>query len=375
LKKKGNLLEISHKFIIFIIFYFFLLGCVQQPTIGLNPHQFNYFPQKVIYFFLPGLDFSQIEFAFVDQASQLKGSVYRQFVCQGQSINYNLADLRPRPLSVLLMQITGKINQDASKCEAWTGNTFTLPFKDFDASRGNRFFTLNTSKRSRSEFPVFWVESGVNLENSLLRSNICEGEKWTSSLHYFLLNHQIPLAIDSKFPLSPYQMWGSDQKPSTGFKIETSCQNIKTGNKKCTNSKKEMFQKLALKLSNEKRYAFIWSDFDLYNSIQEKNWKEMYKVLDEYQEILNYVLTTSSSETLVLVTSAASMPILYPPEGNAWKEMSQSNNSSKNWSWLKNNSSLGSPVFAYGASAENFCGIYESSEVYYRLLRGLDNGQ
>jgi hypothetical protein len=352
-------------------------SCVQSPTIGLNPHQFNYAPQKVIYFFLPGLDYSHLEFSFVDQAAQLKGLVYRKFICQGQAINYNLKDLRPLPLSVLLMQMTGKLNQDATQCDAWKGTTFTQAFKEYDGSKDNRFFSLSSNKnRAKGDFPIFWVESGVNLDNSLLRSQSCPGEKWTDSLHYFLLNHRIPIAQDTKFKLEPYQMWGTDQRPALGFKMETSCQEQKTGAKKCINSKKEMFQKLTQKLASDKRYAFVWSDFDLMAAISEKNWKDVYRILDEYQDLLNFAVATASSETLILVTAASSMPLLYPPEGNAWQEMGQNDKASqKKWSWVKNNSSFGSPVFSYGASAENFCGIYESSEVYYRILRGLDNGQ
>ncbi|MDH4467632.1 MAG: hypothetical protein QE271_06195 [Bacteriovoracaceae bacterium] len=358
------------KFLFFFLSLISFFSCVQQPTIGLNTHQFNYFPGRVIYFFLPGLDFSQVEFGFVDDGvknSKNTNNIFRKSVCIGQTINYNLTDLRPSPLSVLLMQLSGKINQDDSKCSAWEGSIFAGPYREFDGSEKNRFFqsSVSSAYKGKKEFPVFWLESGVSDESSLIKSKKCEGEQWTKSIHYFLLNSNADTS-----QLKSYQMWIQNVKPPVGFYRENSCDQ-----KKCSNTKKEIFLKMLQKLASDKRFAIVWVDYDLLNAINRKDWKEVYQKLNEYQELIDTAVNTLPSDTLTIVSAASSMPIVYPAEGNAWKEMDQNKDPKKNWTWIKSHSSLGSPLFSFGAAAENFCGIYESSEVYYRMLRGLEYGQ
>ena len=69
------------------------------------------------------------------------------------------------------------------------------------------------------------------------------------------------------------------------------------------------------------------------------------------------------SDMLLLVTSAKSKGLEFPREGQSWNAFER-----EGVSLGYKNSRLISPVFAVGARAENFCGIYEQPDVFARIF-------
>lgn len=83
----------------------------------------------------------------------------------------------------------------------------------------------------------------------------------------------------------------------------------------------------------------------------------------EIDKILANIKKLKSSGYLILVTGAETMPIEFPKKGKEWSDFESSG---KNIFY--HNSSLLSPVLAKGSMSENFCGIFEESEMLKRVV-------
>lgn len=95
--------------------------------------------------------------------------------------------------------------------------------------------------------------------------------------------------------------------------------------------------------------------------------KEAGEELAQINEILNYFQKYSKkrNDTLVLLTTAHALELDFPKAGKEWSNYTQKSN------YLNvKNSKLISTVFAYGARAENFCGMFDQSEVLTRIFSG-----
>ena len=78
---------------------------------------------------------------------------------------------------------------------------------------------------------------------------------------------------------------------------------------------------------------------------------------------MSWVNTQKRNDVLILITGAESLNIELPKEGKEWAEFERSGKYV-----LYKNSSLMSPVMASGPMAENFCGLFDESEMLKRVL-------
>jgi hypothetical protein len=76
-------------------------------------------------------------------------------------------------------------------------------------------------------------------------------------------------------------------------------------------------------------------------------------------------LTDKSSEYLVLLTTAASKYVDFPSQGKGWYEFEKLSSGAE-----VKRTKLTNLVIASGARAENFCGVYDDSQIFERILSG-----
>jgi hypothetical protein len=112
---------------------------------------------------------------------------------------------------------------------------------------------------------------------------------------------------------------------------------------------------------------FVVRDFKYRQSLLKNNYQQYKDRLLELEKTVGYFLSLAkkNKDMLVLLTSASSRPIIYPRSGRQWQKFE------KNGSFLKQNKSkLINTVLATGARAENFCGVYNQSEIVKRIFSG-----
>jgi hypothetical protein len=107
-------------------------------------------------------------------------------------------------------------------------------------------------------------------------------------------------------------------------------------------------------------------DFSYLRALEKQDFvraKEILLDIDRaYGEALKY---TDSSDYLVLLTTGDSKFVDMPDQGKAWYDYEKDN---KNISAKR--TKLTNLVLASGSRAENFCGMYDDSSVFERILSG-----
>lgn len=106
-------------------------------------------------------------------------------------------------------------------------------------------------------------------------------------------------------------------------------------------------------------------DFSYLRALEQKDFKRAREILYDleraYAAALEY---EKNSDQLVLLTTAESKFVSMPEQGKDWQQIDKQEKKTPARSKLTN------LVLASGARAENFCGIYEDSQVFERILSG-----
>ncbi|MCO4753561.1 MAG: hypothetical protein KC478_03720, partial [Bacteriovoracaceae bacterium] len=118
---------------------------------------------------------------------------------------------------------------------------------------------------------------------------------------------------------------------------------------------------------NSNNYLYIVRNFQYAKFIRENKIAKAKDELTQLNKVVAYfqALASKRNDFLLLVTSSGSKHADFPKAGKQWGAYEASG---KNFSAKKAN--LMSSVFVNGARAENFCGIYEQSEIMPRIFSG-----
>lgn len=108
---------------------------------------------------------------------------------------------------------------------------------------------------------------------------------------------------------------------------------------------------------------FIVRDFNFQNALKKKDISLAKEALQEIDRLISTIDRSKASELLIIVSGAEALPIEFPLQGKAWSDFEKSG---KNI--IYKTSSLMSPVLATGAMSENFCGIFDESEMMKRVI-------
>jgi len=327
-------------FLILLPFFLFLGSCSRVHLLGMQKHEFSVQPKHIIWFQLAGLNEEHVAMLrFATLPNERKSSL-ESMDCLGKMWNYNFYKIRPQSNLGFLAQMVGKDNiknscADYSYSPAW-----------------NILEKLN--------YRTYILENGANGPKSLLNSLNCPASGGGSFLDQVTLWSMAKTATESDL-LFHYQdktIEGID-KPVIAF--DRACQNGICFSS-LTENVRSLYRRIVL---DKKSYLFIIRDFNLESKLKEGKIAETREVLSEYEKLLSYFKDEATGNPLmeIVVTSSAALPIEYPDQGVPWIEFE---NQGKNILYKK--TALTSPAFAFGAGSENFCGFFNESEVYSRLL-------
>lgn len=317
--------------------FIFLLGCAQVTSLGLKKHEFGLQPTKIIWFQVAGLEEEQLAMLRFQQPAERRTS-FEKNICIGKSWSYNLFELRAPAEATFLSQLTGKKNvklncEDASLRPVW-------------------------SYLSGHGYQTGVLESPVNARESILAMNQCgvEGAEFLKGI--YLWSRQRPPVGESTYHTSESVV------PQVNVPhFDRSC----TG-KECSVGINDSFRTLYQAFSKVgQKHLFIVRDFSYLDAIKKKDMLKARQILAQlesaYEEALSF--SEKSNDYLILLTTGDSRYVQMPAKGKEWFEFEK-----KGLHAQVKRRKLANLVLANGSRAENFCGIYEDSEVFERLLSG-----
>jgi hypothetical protein len=313
-----------------------LVGCAQVTSLNLKKHQFGLIPTKIIWFQVAGLEEEQISMIRFNQLSD-KRTAFEESICVGQTWGFNLYKLRNTAQSTFFSQITGKKNVK-NTCD----DAELRPIWNYINPNG-----YNTGV----------LESGANMNESLTSINTCgeQGSVFLSSLYFFKRSQ--PAANAATFHYS-------DEIEMTPNQIlyDRTC-----GENSCASSLTEDLNSIYRKFSKvSQKHLMIVRDFSYLHALEKKEFSKAREILNDIDRAYSEALKlTNSSDYLVLLTTGDSRFIDMPDQGKSFYDYDKSD---KNINVKR--TKLTNLVLASGARAENFCGMYDDSEVLARILSG-----
>ncbi len=313
-----------------------LIGCAQTTSLNLQKHQFGILPLRIVWFQVAGLEEEHFSILRFREPSEVRTS-FEQSVCAGKSWSYNLFQLRPNAKLGFLSQMTGKKNvsgtcEDADQRPIW-------------------------SYLAESGYQTGVLEMGANSETSIVPFNQC-GEKGL----VFLSNLYL---WERQMAPSGANTWHSSNVPLVQNKI---FYNRTCGLKNCASSIYEDSTAVYERFSKStRRHLLIIRDFSYLNALEAKDFVKAREILSDLERSYAYFLKAAkdSSDTLLLLTTSESKFIDMPEQGKPWYEFDKSGSHAQ-----VKRTELMNMVLATGARAENFCGIFDDSDVLERILSG-----
>ena len=317
----------------------FVIGCARVQTLNLTPHDYSERPKHIIWIQVAGFSEEHISLLRFNVPEAARKTNLEQVDCVGKMWNFNLYQLRPDAGNSFLSQINGSKNIKGT-CEDHENTPAWSYLEDIGYSVG-------------------LLESGANKDQTLEKSLGCPNSKTLnlSKMRYWKMGPDI-IAPQKTFHYqdSPEQALASLQP---GLYYDRSCQKGI-----CYSTLSNNFKTVwtSMKKSNSKTF-FIVRDFNFQNALRKKDISLAKESLQEIERLLATIEKIKTGEFLIVVSGAESLPIEFPLQGKEWSDFEKTG---KNL--IYKNSALMSPVLASGAMAENFCGIFEESEMLKRVI-------
>jgi hypothetical protein len=325
--------------LLFLFLLSFLFSCARIQTLNLQPHNYSERPNHIIWIQLAGFSEEHLPLLrFNNSDASLKTSL-EQVDCVGKMWSFNLYNLRPEADKSFLAQITGSKNirgtcEDHASKPAWA-------------------YLENIG------YKIGILESGTKKSQSLESSLLCPESKTLdlSKMHYWKMASDVPTGQKSfHYQDSPKDLEASI---TPGLYYDRSCQK-----ERCYSTISNNFKTLWSLLRKEKpKTFFLIRDFSFQNALLKKDINLAKDSLLEIDRLVASIDQTAFSDVLIIVSGAESLPLEFPLQGKEWADFYKSG---KNV--IYKNSSLMSPVLAVGAMSENFCGIFDESEMLKRVI-------
>lgn len=323
------------KWAFFVLFY--LAGCAQVTSLNLRRHQFGMQPVKVVWFQVAGLDeehLAMLRFGYptVENKTELESAV-----CVGQAWSFNLYHLRPSAAASFVTQLTGKKDVQ-STCEDWRHR----PLWNTLAGHG---------------FTTGIIEVDARSSESLVSARDCEGgQKFLGDSILWLMQPSSPAHTTPYLP-------SESQEFKPGVYWDRSC-----NSRGCGSALSSVLASLYSPFNKRSsKHVFIVRDFSFLHALEKKDLVGAKEILREIDRGVGAFMRAAAGkdDLLVLVSGGAAVDLDFPAEGKDWQQFEKNGSQA-----YPRKSELSVPVFAQGARAENFCGVYEESQIFERILSG-----
>ncbi len=318
---------------------FLLVSCARTGVLNFKEFHYATFPKRVVWIQVPGFLEEHISFQKVANVNNLAKNSFEEASCMGKMWSYNLFKLRPSAYEGTLAQLVGKKNI-ANSC--------------VDSKQPPIWKYLQ-----KSGYKTAILEQVFDKKDSLLKLQECPLEPNEQS---FLHNTIFWSMSDPKNSQSQkFHRQESLKYEDNQIYYDKSCQNghcFSDVNSNAMYTFKDFARKNPF-------YIYIVRDFGLSESIKSKKVDQLREKIVELDKLFHFFIEKAKedSELLVIVSSTAGVNLEFPSDGKDWV-----NFETKGENLLFRNSSLTNPVFAFGARAENFCGLYEEAELMPRVL-------
>ncbi|MFZ4713960.1 MAG: hypothetical protein ACOYL6_09625 [Bacteriovoracaceae bacterium] len=319
-----------------IIFLLGSLSCSQVHTLNYNKHAFNTTPSQIIWFQIAGLSDEHLAFLKYSLPSSNTKIVFEDMSCSARLWNYNLYNLRPDAHQGFLSQLLGKKNIKGT-CEDYEQE----PIWDYLDKVGYQSAIL---------------ESGTGSKMSLDQTETCQ-----ETSKKFLSKVALWRMFEGKSDSEKFHFSENSNVEKGKIYFDKSCRK-----ENCYSSLFSNTQALYEKLKRKNLSTMLLiRDFSFGESLNRKEITMAKDRLIEIERTISYFVEKASvdQEMMVLVTSSAPVSLEFPNAGKNWSEFDK-----KGSQIIFHQTSLISPVYAYGARAENFCGLIEEAQVLERVL-------
>lgn len=312
----------------------FFSGCARVQTLNMEKHKYSERPENVVWIQVPGLSVEQLALLRLNTKNAIEKTSLESAQCIGSAWNYNLFEMQPESRKGLISQVNGSQNIKGT-CDDFIQKPVWRYFKEMG---------YNTA--------VF--EQVNTLEESVLRAKSCgSSETYINSEDTFLVMSPQKFLNEGEFHRLE-KTWGKkgiafDQACLSGACVSTLEANVQ-----------DFYQDWA-KL-NAKNFLLVRTQ-NLERALKSKDLSKVKESLSEVHRLVNFFRSKITSRSLLVVSSSAAIGVEYPLQAKEWGEFERSG---KFFNFKA--TQLTSPVFAFGAMAENFCGMYSESDVLKRIL-------
>lgn len=314
-------------------------SCARIQTLNLVPHTYSERPKHIVWIQIAGFSEEHIPLLRFNVTNASTKTNIEQVDCVGKMWNFNLYQLRPEANKSFTSQMTGSKNINGS-CSDYETKASSVYLQEIG-------------------YEIAFLESGAAFDQSLEKSLGCPNNKvinLTDMRLYKMGLDQITSLKSFHYQDSPDQV-SESMKP--GLYLDRSCQKGI-----CYSSLSNNFNTLWTRLIKDRMQTFfIVRDFNFQKALRKKDLTLAKESLLEVDRIIGSLPADKADEILVIITGAESLPLEFPLQGKEWAEFEKSG---KNI--IYKNSSLMSPVLAKGAMSENFCGIFDESELLKRTI-------
>lgn len=317
---------------------FLLLSCAQITSLNLKKHQFGQLPTKIIWIQVAGLNEEHLALLKYSFSSSETKTSFENFLCVGKAWEYNLFNIRPTYSESMLAQITGKKNIKGS-CEDYN----LRPIWSYMVPNGYKAGIFEGEMQSKDSF-AYAIE--------------CNQKDFLKNTTIWKMQPSIKNKTDNLFHLSEKKSFKEntiyyDRSCLSGECFSTFSRNIEA-----------VYSNFA---KNNDNHIFIIRNTKFLSNLLNKNISKAKEELGQIAQITSYFQNQASkrSDTLILLTAAAPLGVEFPRSGKEWERFEALNNYN-----INKHTKLISTVMASGARAENFCGIFEQSELMTRIFSG-----
>lgn len=316
------------KNLILLMLFGLFFSCSRVKTINLKNHSFNNYPENLIFIQIPGLSEEHIGYLHFKNLNFTAQTELEKYSCFGKMWSFNMMTITPDVNDQLLSQING-YSLPRNNCEKYQRR----PIWDVLNDSG-----YSTSVIYRGKAPKFQSIDKCNSD-------------FYKSTRLFISGAN---GKSSKKDSFHFQQKKKYEKGSVYY--DKSCKG-----RKCFSTTADIFDHVLTAMDDSNRRFINVVDFDLYDILERQD----AKAFTQYMSYLNNFLIqvkkkiSKTSDHLIVVSSTSPKAIDWRRVNKKWKKISINAN---------NKSQLMSPVWADGALAENFCGMYLESDLNRRFF-------
>ena len=324
-----------------VVFISFLSGCGQVKTINLKRHQFSTAPTQVVWLQVAGLKpehFSMIRFG---ENTSEKVMAMEKATCVANLWNYNLYDLRPTAAESFYGQVYGSKNV-SGQCRDYKRSPFWMGL-------------------APQEYHVAILESTNNFSWSDRKEACLDDQEVANEIksHYRRVGHFKMQKSPTQSPLTFH--YQEKKELQTGQKYyDRSCQSGECFARLSDNAR-FLWENFS---TDYQRKILIVQDDSYLNALREQDYSKAQEILYEIEKTYAYFarIQSNRSDFLLILSSAEAVGLEMPKSIDDWTRFFSGG---KNL--VSKTTTLDSMLFAQGARAENFCGVYQEAEVAHRL--------